>query len=387
MKVLHVYKFYRPVHGGGITAMASLIRGMGDNVESRALVATAPGKGRLEPGEESRIRRVASLAYWYSMPLAPSLPLWFAIDSRRVDIVHIHLPFPIADLSLSLFTPKVPVVLHWHSDIVQQVNIKRLLSPLLRRTLRRADRILVGSSQHVDYSEDLAPFRHKCEVVPYGIDVDQWRHVNTHLEKRIATLRGRYPDMVFFAGRLVAYKGLPTLLRAMQSIDGNLVIAGEGPMREQLEHLVTELGIGHKVHWVGELSDEELKAHYHACSVFTLPSIFRNEAFGLVQLEAMACGKPVVNTDLPSGVSWAARHDKEGITVSPEDVDSLSGAINRLLVDPALSARLGSAGYQRVNSVFNITNTSQQVYRIYRDLIAKSCAGAQSARYQESREA
>jgi rhamnosyl/mannosyltransferase len=384
MKVLHVYKFYRPVHGGGITAMNSIIRGMPDDVESRVLVALGPGRGRLEPEEERCVRRVTSLGYWYSMPLAPTLPLWFAYEARKADIVHLHLPFPIADLALYLFDPGVPIVVHWHSDIVQQVNTKRLLEPLLKRTLTRANKILVGSPRHMVSSEDLRPYRDKCEVVPYGIDAGSWHHSDQSTEWSIAALRKRYPNMVFFAGRLVAYKGLQVLIKAMRKVDGNLVIAGEGPMRPVLARLAEKFKVSRKVHWVGALSDDELREHYQACSVFVLPSIFKNEAFGLVQLEAMACGKPVINTDLPSGVPWVARHEKEGLTVPPKDPKALAEAINRLLADPQLAQRLGEAGRHRVDTMFDIHTTGARVYNVYRQLLQSYGSQAQVVHQRET---
>jgi len=384
MKVLHVYKFYRPIHGGGITAMSSIIRGMPPGVESRVLVAQGPGRGRLEPEEETYVRRVMSLGYWYSMPLAPTLPLWFAYEARKADLIHLHLPFPIADLALYLFDPGKPVVVHWHSDIVQQVNTKRLLDPLLKRTLKRADKILVGSPRHMVNSPDLKPYRDKCEVVPYGIDAKSWRYSDQSTEWSVTALRKRYPNMAFFAGRLVAYKGLQVLLKAMRRVKANLVIAGEGPMRPVLERLADKYGVSHKVHWVGALTDDELREHYQACSVFVLPSIFRNEAFGLVQLEAMACGKPVVNTDLPSGVPWVARHEKEGLTVPPKDPQSLAGAINRLLDNPEFAQHLGEAGAQRVGTVFDVHTTGTRVYNLYRQLLDSYSHQARVVHQQET---
>jgi len=375
MKVLHVYKLYSPVRGGGISAMESAIEGLREKVDSRVLVATAAGPGKQEPIGSATVRRVSSFGYVNSMPIAPTLPFWFLHESKQVDVVHLHLPFPIADLAVNLWRPSVPVVVHWHSDIVQQVNFKRLLRPVLRNTLKLADRIVIGSEQHLKSSEELTDFEDKCTVVPYGIDVEKWA-IPAEDQKKVVELRMQYPRMVFFLGRLVAYKGLPVLIDAMAGIDAQLVIAGEGPMLPLLQKQVAELQIAQKVHFVGALSFQELRAYYHASTMFVLPSIYKNEAFGLSQLEAMACGKPVINTALPTGVPGVARDRKEGLTVPPGDSEALAGSIQELLGNPDLAESLGRAGYQRACTRFNQQIFSHNLHSLYDELLQqRSVAG------------
>ncbi len=369
LRVLHVYKLFSPVRGGGIAAMESIIRGLKGRVSASVLVATKVGLGGQDQKCGAKVRRVMSLGYIKSMPAAPTLPFWYAVMSRQVDLIHVHLPFPIADLAMNLWRPQAPVVVHWHSDIVQQVWTKRLLRPFLRRSLKRANKIIVGSPRHIESSKELQPFKDKCVVVPYGIDIDKWSVADSAVKSEVNALRKKHPRMVLFLGRLVAYKGLPVLLRAMKEVDGSLVIAGEGPMESVLLRLAGTLGVENKVTFTGALSFQELKAHYHACSVFVLPSIWRNEAFGLAQIEAMACRKPVVNTDLPTGVPWVARDGIEGITVAPNSARELAQAIQKLLDTPDLAKKLGDAGFDRVSTKFNQTITSEKLYSVYRNLV------------------
>src|SRR5215207_7920837 len=107
---------------------------------------------------------------------------------------------------------------------------------------------------------------------------------------------------------MVPYKGLDVLMKSMVDVDASLVLVGDGPQRAALETLARELGVAHKVLFAGEVDDDDLLAWYHACDLFVLPSTTRAEAFGVVQTEAMACGKPVISTALPTGVPWVNRH-------------------------------------------------------------------------------
>ncbi len=382
MRVLHVYKLYAPDRGGGIVAAKSIIEGLNGRVSPSVLTSVLRGSGRRDKHGSAEIRRVSSIGYLNSMPIAPTLPMWFHVDARRVDIVHVHLPFPLADIALSLKRTRAAVVLHWHSEIVQQRWAKRFVRPFLARALQRADKIIVGSRRHLDNCVDLNAFRHKCEVIPYGIDLVYWRNLDPPLQRRIDALKKQYPNMLLFVGRLVEYKGLRYLIEAMKSADGELVIAGDGPLRSQLQDKVRRYGLQERVHFFGDIDDKELKALFHACQIFVLPSIWSNEAFGLTQLEAMACGKAIINTDLPTGVPWAARHGKEALTVRAGDAPMLAGAINALLSEPEQRIRLGQNGLDRARAKFNLQFTNEKIYDLYRRLVESKTEFARDIRLE-----
>ena len=112
--------------------------------------------------------------------------------------------------------------------------------------------------------------------------------------------------------------------------------------------MAVEKGISDRVVFLGKLSDADLVDHYHACDLFCLPSVEKTEAFGIVQLEAMACGKPVVSTDLPTGVPFVNLHETTGIVVPPKDAEALARAMRSILEDDSLASRFGEAGRRRV---------------------------------------
>ena len=173
---------------------------------------------------------------------------------------------------------------------------------------------------------------------------------------------------MLFVGRLVRYKGLDVLLRALPGLEVRTVIAGDGPLRGPLELMARQLGLEGRVQFAGRVSDEELLAWYHACDMLVLPSVSRQEAFGMVQLEAMLCGRPVVSTDLRTGVPWVNQHEQTGLVVRTGDVASLRGAIERLIRNPELRARLGDAGRARVLAMFTADRMCGATVSLYRDV-------------------
>lgn len=175
-----------------------------------------------------------------------------------------------------------------------------------------------------------------------------------------------------FVGRLSYYKGVEYLIEAMQWVNAKLLIVGDGELREKLEEKTISFGVNGKVKFLGKVSDEMLKYCYQICDVFVLPSVEPSEAFGIVQMEAMAYGKPVVNTSLPTGVPFVSVHGETGITVPPRDSIALAKAINKILEDEKLAKTFSQNAIKRVNEKFSRTRMLEQIYSIYNELMLVS---------------
>jgi rhamnosyl/mannosyltransferase len=155
----------------------------------------------------------------------------------------------------------------------------------------------------------------------------------------------------------------------MTHVRGNLLIIGEGPLRGALSALARELGVADRVHFMGKISHELLVACYHAAKVFVLASILRSEAFGIAQVEAMAAGLPVVNTQLDTGVPFVSIHEQTGLTVPPADPDALAEAVNRLLDNPDLRASLGVAAALRAHQEFSLDAMTARTMSLYQHVM------------------
>lgn len=375
---MHAFKVYMPdVRGGIPTAIRQIVIGTAGRCRSRVLATRAFGAPRTVEVDGIPVNRTASFGTLLSLPLAPLYPLRLWQMARRADVAVHHVPFPLVDLAVSLWFPRrCALIVHWHSEIHGASRGQQRVLPLLRgfinRTLRRADRILVPSPIMIEQSPFLGPFAQKCEVVPYGIDLAYWSELSPQEEQRVAALRARYPRLVVAAGRLVAMKGFDVLIESFAGIDGQLVILGAGPLEAQLRALAANSGVEARVEITGEPYDAAtFKCLLHAARVFAMPSI--TETFGLVQLEAMACGRAVVNTRLPTVVPLVARDGQEALTVAPGSVPELAAALRRLLDDEALCRELGRNGRQRVAETYDDGVYFAHMVRIYRSAAARAC--------------
>ena len=231
----------------------------------------------------------------------------------------------------------------------------------MRWLLKRADAILVATQAHIDSSPYLREFREKCVIVPYGIDPAAYEQ-RPHLTPLQDHLHDKSAKKILFTGRLVYYKGADVLLEAFAKIRENaeLFLAGNGVLEQTLKERAAALGIAERVHFLGRRMTPELRDMFADCDVFVLPSVANSEAFGIVQLEAMVYGKPVINTALPTGVPMVSLHGETGLTVPPADPDSLAQAMGTLLSDDALRARYGKAARERVLSDFSLDTVMEK---------------------------
>ena len=293
--------------------------------------------------------------------------LAFVIE--RWDSEFSHLPNPLAGLSFLLAGRRCPLVVTYHADIVRQRYLLKPYLALLHRVLRRADRIVVATPNHIKYSRILPRYAGKCTVIPFGIDLSRFR-LTAEIARAVDAIRRAHPGpRVLFIGRLVYYKGVEYLIRAMGRVGARLFVIGSGPLEGKLKALAGSGNLEGKIAFLGWVPEREKLAHLHACDLLVLPSVEPAEAFGMTQIEAMACSKPVVSTDLPSGVACVNRHGVTGLVVPPRDPAALAGAINRLLGDAVLRRRLGAAGRRLAESEYAEQRMGQRYRRVYLDIV------------------
>lgn len=367
LEILEVNKAYYPHIGGIETIIRQYSEELSKNEKAHVRVLVCrDGRGRTirEKMRGVDITRAGSLGTYFSCPLSFSFFRHFRRMAKKADVVHIHVPFPLADAALLLSGFKGKVVVSWHSDIVKQKKLMLFYKPFMRYLLKRADVVLTATEGHVKHSLYLPEYSEKCRVLPYGIIPEEYLAVS---RKPVLTERATDKSCVkvFFTGRLVYYKGVDVLLKAFTRVKGcELFIAGTGELGDELKAYTAECGMEEKVHFLGFLPDEELRQAYADCDIFVLPSVAPSEAFGIVQLEAMVYGKPVINTALPSGVPYVSLDGKTGLTVKPKSPKALAEAINRLAGDRELREKLGKAAAVRVAEEFSEESIQKRLYDI-----------------------
>jgi rhamnosyl/mannosyltransferase len=367
LQILHLGKYYTPDRGGIETVVETLCRGERPAVETQALVLNTVNRTTGETLSNVPVRRVASVATVGSVSVAPALPLW--LSRAAADVIVLHEPNPMALLAYAIARPTAPLVVWIHSEVIRpKLQYRLFYHPLLAFALRRAVRIVVASPPMLEMPV-LTRYRHKCTVIPYGLERPRYR-LSGVTASRVQAIRSRTTSpIVLFVGRLVPYKGVDVLLRAVKDLDVLTVIVGDGPCRTSLTALAIDSGLGDRVRFMGDVTDAELLAWYHACDVLVLPSVTRQETFGIVQLEAMVCGHPVISTALQTGTSWVNQHERTGIVVKPDDVCALRGALERLLADPELRDQLGDAGRRRVIETFTAEAMCRATVSLYEDVV------------------
>ncbi len=366
--VLHIYKdYYPPVYGGIEKTVSLLAKGVCDEYDVRVLVTNRSLKTEIEHPGGIEVIKVGSLGRFASAPLSPRFP--FMLRRYDADILHFHCPNPTGDIAYFLAAPRGKVVVTYHSDVVRQWWAMCFYGPILRRFLRQTDAILPTSPNYIRSSPYLSGVAEKCHVVPLGIPIGFYAKT----PEREAAARGineRYQGaIVIFIGKLRYYKGLHFLLEAMKEIDAHLLLIGTGPERKSLEAMCKRFGIEDKVTFLGELSDEEVVQHLYAADIFCLPSHLRSEAYGICQIEAMACGLPVVSTSLDTGVPFVNQHEVTGLVVPPASPRHLVEAIQLLLKNDTLRHEMGERAQQRATEEFDSGLMVQRVKAIYEKLL------------------
>jgi glycosyltransferase involved in cell wall biosynthesis len=374
LRVLHVGKYYAPAVGGIESHVQTLCSELRKYLDVRILVANAGREDHDEVACSVPVTRAGTLVRLAGAPVCPSMAQ--KIRESGADLIHVHMPNPTAAIAYLASGFKGPLVLTWHGDIVRQRFLKALFMPIERRLLREARAIIASSPDYVAYSPALYEHRLRCRIIPFGISPDNSQRGNAEQASEIKRRYGR--PLLLSIGRLVGYKGYRYLVRAMKDMDAHLLLIGEGPERSKLEAEARSSGVSERVHLLGWV--EQTTPYYQACDIFVLPSVGRNEAFGIVQLEAMACGKPVVNTQLRSGVPFVSVNGFTGVTVPPADSRALARAINVLLDDPERRMAYGAAAQARVEREFNLDKMVSETLRVYQQVLSRdgstACAPA-----------
>ncbi len=324
--------------------------------------------------EKYKITRIKSLLKYGNGALLPQL---FFL-AKRFDVVHLHYPFfggaEVLWFAKIIFPKRFKLVLHFHMDTGSLPLIPRLLSfpsKLIKNSLfKNADAITCASLDYVKNSSLKRIYnknKNKFYEIPFGVDVDRFypqENKNTQKFK------------ILFVGGLDKahdFKGLEFLLSAVADLEFSnweLDIVGSGDNKERYEKYCRTKKIENKVNFLGGVSDEELPKVYQGAHVFALPSINSHEAFGVVLLEAMASGLPVIASDL-YGVRKVFVDGVQGYYSHPGDVGSIKEKIEKILLNDNLRSKMGEASRDLAVNKYNISKVNNQLLDFYENLLDK----------------
>jgi rhamnosyl/mannosyltransferase len=359
-KVLHIGKYLPPATGGMENSILHICRTLSTRDDyDVVLVGTRQGQLAMPSPFEIPLRDMKTLATVASTPLA--LGLHQILRAERPDLIHVHLPNPWITLLLSLW--RGPMIATYHCDVPNYPMLGKMYSPILHRFLNRCQKVIATSPQLIRSSQTLRKFESKVDVIPLSIpDLTG----SPRQESRVQELHEKFgPRMILFVGRLVGYKGLPYLIEAMREVDGQLVVVGQGPLREELAQQVRELGLDRKVHFAGFVPDADLVHYYESARVVALSSINSSEALGICLIEALSFGRPLITTRLPTGVSFVNQDGVTGLEVPVCDAKALAAALNQVLGHPLEWDRLSRNARSRFDEQFDLKKIVQRHVDLY----------------------
>ena len=392
LHIVHLAKYYDPAVGG----MESLIRSQAQaQANSGHRVDVVAVNHLTETGNDvlgkpwgittaktvidgqvviHRVNRVGNFAKWdLSTSVGGTLK---SIAANQPDVWHLHTPNVTMVLALQTLLGRcAPLVVTHHSDILKRSPLRPAYQLAERRVYERASIILSDSPGYIAGSTQLRPYLDKVKVLPIGVDLDKFRDPCEDVLAEEKKCRQRFAGPLWLCvGRLAEYKALHIAIEALVNVPGELAIVGVGPFERQWRQLAIKLKVENRVHWLGRCSDAELKGIYRAATALWFPSNVRNEGFGIVQVEAMASGCPVINTDLPhSGVSWVCKHEECGLTVPINDVDAFVLAAMRLVGEPGLRDRLSFAAKRHAEQRFDQPMLNEACLQFYERAVQPKC--------------
>ena len=385
MRICHLGKYYPPAPGGIETHVRTLARAQADLGAAVKVycVNHDDGPTGVEQDGPVEVTRYGRIGSAMKLDFCPAL----IRGLRRVeaDILHMQVPNPTMILALLAARPRVPVVVSYQSDVVNQKLRALFFRPLERMAYRKVRLILPSSPVYSGGSDFLKAYADRLQVLPNGIDLKPYLEPSAADKARAAAICEEYArggPLWLCAGRFVYYKGFVNAVRALEHVEGRLLLIGKGPSEGELRDEVARLGLGDRVVFLGSLPHYlDVLPYYLAADAFWFPSNARSEAFGLVQVEAMASGCPVINTAIPhSGVPWVSPHEDTGLTVPVNDPEALAAAARRLLGEPGLRDRLTAAAKRRASAEFDHRVMAERSLAYYRSVLAGSAAAKTAGR-------
>jgi glycosyltransferase involved in cell wall biosynthesis len=372
LRIVHFGKYYLPETGGIESVTASLARGAAHAGHRVTVVCFRRGSASDDEVIDGvRVVRAPITRLIASQPLGTRYLRLCLREARDADVIHLHVPNMLGALCCLMVGRRPRLLVHWHSDVIDKGWLGQAFKPLETALLRRADCIVATSSVYAEASPTLQRFRQKITVVPIGVPHPRqpesrdagFCQTPAELQAMIAGKR-----LILAVGRLVAYKGFDVLVEAAKDLreDAIVVIVGDGPMRQSLQAKIDAGGLSQQVHLAGRLSDEALHALFSLASVYCLPSLHRAEAFGVVLLEAMSYGLPIVATNIPgSGVPWVNQHGVTGLNVPVGNPKALAQACNRILNSDQEHARLSEGAHRRFAAEFTEEKSIEKTLTTY----------------------
>ncbi len=376
MKILQTPARFYPYTGGVENYVRDLSRELVElGHEVTVLCANEPMSEKEGFLDGIRVKRIPYIGKIANTNITPRLPI--EILREEFDVIHTHLPTPwSADWSAVAAAVKGrPLVLTHHSDIVGRGRmdyIAKIYNNINQKlVLKRASKIIVTNPNVVESSQYLKLYAYKLEMIPIGVDAERFKPLEP--QKKGGS---EEPTILFISvlDKFHEFKGLDRLLMSMGVIleavpKARLIVGGDGELLDHYKNMASSLGLEERVRFLGYIPEDEIVKLYNGCDLFVLPSVSaRQETFGIVLLEAMACARPVVGTEIV-GVAEDVRRHGAGLIVQRKDEGALADAVIKLLKDEDLRLEMGTAARELAKRDYSWSQVALRMEALYEDLV------------------
>jgi len=369
MKVLHFYKSYYPDGVGGaekvIHQICESCKALG--VESEVLTLTKNSDESSIMVDNHLVHRCRASFTLASTPFSAKVVKQFLQRAKQADIIHLHFPYPYADLVYLLSRIKKPVVVTYHSDIVKQKQFLKLYRPLKHFLMRKSAQIIATSPNYLASSSVLSKYKNKVTTIPIAICEKEYAVAPNKVDYWQAQL-GK--DFFLFVGVLRYYKGLHILLESAKNKPYKVVIVGAGPIEEELKVQAIKLQLTNVI-FLGAIKNVDKSALFHLCKGVVFPSHLRSEAFGITLLEGAVFSKPLVSSEIGTGTSYINVHNETGLVVPPSDAGALAEALDKLWSNPELAETFGKNARKRYEQYFQVDSMAKSYVDVYKNVLKK----------------
>ena len=366
--VLEIVKYYYPSKGG----TESFVKLLLDNLiafNSTYIVNVftvnneRTSKNIIKLFNRSKITYVGCLLFFRSQPLK----FHFSGLKRNLegaDVIHHNFPFPNVELWL-LFYYKIlrrkKLIVTWHANVdnTRWKLLNLFYKPIINRLLSYSDYIVVTSPALLENSLILQRHSTKVKVIPLSFETRRLNYSHK-------TLNSDCTKKILFVGKLRKYKGVQFLIKSIVDLDVKLIIVGDGEYLRELKMIVNKYNVSKKVNFITNADNDLLDNFYLTSDLFILPSINESEAFGIVQLEALARGLPVINTNLKSGVPYVSVDGLTGFTVKPKDSEALKSSIIEILSNNERYELFSKNAIART-SLFSVDKMTEAYHKLFND--------------------
>jgi glycosyltransferase involved in cell wall biosynthesis len=362
--VVVIGKYYPPELGGIEKYTEDVARSLSHKYRVTVVVHNTAVTDSIESRDGVTVIRCGTKRIVKAQPISPSM--WRHLWRLKPDLIYFNAPNFWASAALNVIHRRCPIIITHHADVFGRRTLKLMVLPLYRALVRRSRHLVVNSIKNARISPDLPRDVPSIVEIPWGVDhtIFEPKDINDRALRLKRAERFGDAFVVGFVGRLVRYKGLSVLVRALDQVkDVCAIIVGDGPLRPHVEAQIAELGLQDRIHLTGRVSHARKIEEMHYMDAFVFPSLETTEAFGAAQIEAQLLKLPVIASDLPTGVTDIT-DETTGILVAPGDPTALANALKSLRDDRKRAIRLGEAGRNRALAKFTLRKFEERIVEL-----------------------